>query len=118
MRKLSIRRRSCTSKSLSFNLYHYTDGRSSSAGFTKSHIRTCAVLSNVVIDLWSAEGSNCRFQFTKLADASMMSLGDLLFSILDKEEVKDSEDSWEGVLKHGAYQRQSDDRTPCLISCV
>jgi hypothetical protein len=81
-------------------------------------VRYCQTLSLARLDLWFAEESNCRFRLTKLADSSVMSLGDLLFSILDEEQAEDPEDSWEGVLEHGTYQRQSNDRTPFLISCV
>ena len=67
-------------------------------------VRYCQTLSLARLDLWFAEESNCRFQLTKLTDSSAMRLGDLLFSILDKGEAKDTEGSWEGVLKHGTYQ--------------
>jgi hypothetical protein len=66
-------------------------------------VRYCQTLSLDRLDLWFAEESNCRLQLRKLADSSVMSLGDLLFSILDRKEGEDSEDSWEGVLKHGTY---------------
>jgi len=81
-------------------------------------VRDYERLSEAHLNLWFAEESNCWLQLTKLANSSVMSLGTLLFSILDEEEEKDSQDSWEGVLKHSTYQQQSNNRTPLLVSCV
>jgi hypothetical protein len=54
----------------------------------------CQKLESIHVDRWFTENSHCDSRLAKLTDSSMLSLGELFFSILDPRQ-EPSEQPWE-----------------------